>query len=73
MGDGVPPLPTGDSLAAERKSLVKKLGGDSVQQVARSFQDDLHGLLEAAEALRQSSLTPTPTYMDVDAEAHLPP
>lgn len=57
-------------LLAERASLQQKLGGASAQQLAQELpMDELHGLLEAAEALGQSSSTPAPTATDVRAQA----
>ena len=57
-------------LLADRTSLREKLGGDSAQPVADELpMDELHGLIEAAEALGQSSFTPADTAMDVDADA----
>lgn len=45
-------------LLAERASLQDKLGGASAQPLAQELpMDELHGLLEAAEALGQSSST----------------
>ena len=57
-------------LLAERASLQQKLGGASAQPVAQELPlDELHGLLEAAEALGQSASTPAPTATDVRAQA----
>ena len=57
-------------LLAERASLQQKLGGASAKPVAQELpMDDLHGLLEAAEALGQSASTPAPTATDVRAQA----
>ena len=59
-------------LLAERASLQQKLGGASAQPVAQELPlDELHGLLEAAEALGQSASTPAPTATDVRAQAAL--
>ena len=57
-------------LLAERASLQQKLGGASAHPVAQELPlDELHGLLEAAEALGQSASTPAPTATDVRAQA----
>ena len=57
-------------LLADRTSLREKLGGDSAQPVADELpMDELHGLIEAAEALGESSFNSAVTSMDVTAKA----
>ncbi len=57
-------------LLTERASLQQKLGGASAQPVAQELPlDELHGLLEAAEALGNSASTPAPTATDVRVQS----
>ena len=54
-------------LMAERASLQQKLGGADAQTVAQDLPvDELHGLLEAAEALVQSPSTPIADSLSAD-------